>query len=104
MALRAVSGLLAVSMLTGCSASEQVLSPNRVQLSTENGGLTVRSDFLVNSCGEPERLEVMESETVVEVRTVISVDRGDCDDVGIPSYDIANLDAPLGQRKLVAVE
>ena len=96
--------LLLVSVLTACASSEQVIPPDRVDLSTEDGGSTVRSTFSVNTCGEPDRLEVEESTTVVEVRTIIRVQGVDCEDIAIPATDTAALDQPLGERKLVAVE
>lgn len=64
----------------------------------------MRSTFSVNTCGKPERLEVKESPTAVEVRTIIRVQGLDCDDIAIPAYDTAALDQPLGDRQLVAVE
>jgi hypothetical protein len=104
MACRTLMVLLSVAVLTACGSSEQALTPDQVRLSTEDGGLTVRSDFLVDTCGDPERLEVMESSTVVEVRTVVRVERGDCDDIGFSAHDTASLNRPLGERQLVAVE
>ena len=64
----------------------------------------MRSTFSVNTCGEPERLEVEESSTVVEVRTVIRVQGVDREDIALPATDTAALDQPLGERQLVAVE
>lgn len=96
--------MLGLLVLTACGSSELVVSPERVTLRTGGGDSTVRSDFLVNTCGEPERLEVEESPTRVEVRTVIRVQGTDCEDIGIPAYDTAELDQPLGDRQLVAVE
>ena len=96
--------MLFLSVLTACAASEQVIPPDRVDLSTEGGGSTVRSTFSVNTCGEPDRLEVEESNTVVEVRTIIRVQGADCEDIAIPATDTAPLDQPLGARQLVAVE
>lgn len=99
-----MTALLCLSVLTACGSSEQVLPPEQVRLSTEDGDSTVRSAFLVNTCGEPERLEVRESPTVVEVRTIVRMERGDCEDISIPAHDTAELDQPLGERQLVAVE
>ena len=96
MACRAVAALLSLAVLTACGPYERALPPQQVRLSTEDGDSTVRSDFLVNRCGEPARLEVMESQTAVEVRTIIRVERGDCEDIGISAFDTANLDQPLG--------
>ena len=101
--ISASTAFLGLLVLAACGSSELVVSPERVRLSTQGGDSTVRSDFLVNTCGEPERLEIEESPTRVEVRTVIRVQGGDCEDIGISVYDTAELEQPLGQRQLVAV-
>jgi hypothetical protein len=78
----------------------------RAELELLRDGRTVRSSFSENTCGAPLRLEVVESAAQVRVRTVVLREHGarvSCEDVAIEHTLTVVLDAPLGDRRLVAV-
>lgn len=73
------------------------------ELSVLADGRTVRSDFATDACGEPLRLEIVETPHEVRVLTLVKLDRGfprGCSGVAVPRRLQATLDAPLGPRVL----
>lgn len=83
------------------SASQTVAVDAELTLLAD--GRTVRSDFGTDPCGEPLRLEIVETPHEVRVLTLVKLDRGfprGCSGVAVPRRLLATLDAPLGLRVL----
>ena len=74
-------------------------------LSVGPDGRTVTSEFVTNTCGHPLRLDITETPSRVEVRTLVDRDwwLASCEDVALPRRLEAQLSQPLGDRELVSV-
>lgn len=81
--------------------------PDAVEAEVSIGadGRTVISDFATNTCGHPLRLDISETPSRVEVRTLVDRDwwLASCNDVALPRKLQERLSEPLGDRELVAV-